>query len=145
MNNDISKEIEQYIKIAMNDIESCFENEVREESEETLYGYTSTIKDMYDGGWKDRYQMGIKGAFEDRQSISSSVIREDNNIELTTFNTAKGELFDDNLSEIIETGQGYQWGNAPARPVFEMAQQEMDLKVEDVVKKAMKRRGWEVK
>lgn len=145
MNNDISKEIEQYIKIAMNDIESCFENEVREESEETLYGYTSTIKDMYDGGWEDRHQLGIKGAFEDRQSISSSVIREGNNIELTTFNTAKGELFDDNLSEIIETGKGYQWGNAPARPVFEMAQQEMDLKVENVIKKSMKKRGWEVK
>lgn len=147
MSDNISKEVEQAVKKAMNSIESCFKNEVKKESEETLYDYTSSIKDMYDGGWEDRYQLGISGAFEDRESIDSTIIREGNNIELTTYNTAKGELFDNgvNLSDIIETGQGYQWGNAPARPVFEMAEREMEVKIEDIIKKGLKKRGWDVK
>ena len=80
MSDNISKEVEQAIKKAMNSIESCFKNEVKKESEETLYDYTSSIKDMYDGGWEDRYQLGISGAFEDRESIDSTIIREGNNI-----------------------------------------------------------------
>ena len=141
---------EDLIKDIKNDSLSIMDNEVRIETEETLHEFSKDIADMYpEKTWIDRYERNPndEDAFENRKNIVSDVYSDGDMINIETYNIAKGEIYDTDkyLDEIIETGEGYQFGDPPPRPVVQMTQSIIDMIAENIIKKGFKNRGWDIK
>ena len=98
--------------------------------------------------WENRYDRNPddENAFENRRNIVSDLYKNKNEITLETYNIAKGEIYDSDfyLDEIIESGEGYQYGNPPPRPVVGMTQEIIDIKANDIINNGLKRRGWNI-
>ena len=131
------------------DMLSVVNNELKEETEETLHEFSKDIGEMYPNKtWENRYDRNPddESAFENRRNIVSDLYKNRNEITLETYNVAKGEIFDSDfyLDEIIESGEGYQYGNPPPRPVVGMTQEIIDIKANDIINNGLKRRGWNI-
>ena len=131
------------------DMLSVVNNELKEETEETLHSLSKDIGEMYPNKtWENRYDRNPndEDAFENRRNIVSDLYKDRNEITLETYNIAKGEMFDSDfyLDEIIESGEGYQYGNPPPRPVVGMTQEIIDIKANDIIKNGLKNRGWNI-
>ena len=131
------------------DMLSVVNNELKEETEETLHSLSKDIGEMYPNKtWENRYDRNPndEDAFENRRNIVSDLYKDRNEITLETYNIAKGEMFDSDfyLDEIIESGEGYQYGNPPPRPVVGMTQEIIDIKANDIINNGLKRRGWNI-
>ena len=131
------------------DMLSVVNNELKEETEETLRGFSKDIGEMYPNKtWENRYDRNPddENAFETRRNIVSDLYKNKNEITLETYNIAKGEMYDSDfyLDEIIESGEGYQFGTPPPRPVVGMTQEIIDIKANDIINNGLKRRGWNI-
>ena len=131
------------------DMLSVVNNELKEETEETLHGFSKDIGEMYPNKTgENRYDRNPddENAFENRRNIVRDLYKNRNEITLETYNVAKGEIFDSDfyLDEIIESGEGYQYGNPPPRPVVGMTQEIIDIKANDIINNGLKRRGWNI-
>lgn len=131
------------------DMLSVVNNELKEETEETLHGFSKDIGEMYPNKtWENRYDRNPddESAFENRRNIVSDLYKNKNEITLETYNIAKGEMYDSDfyLDEIIESGEGYQFGTPPPRPVVGMTQEIIDIKANDIIKNGLKNRGWNI-
>ena len=131
------------------DMLNVVNNELKEETEETLHEFSKDIGEMYPNKtWENRYDRNPddESAFENRRNIVSDLYKNKNEITLETYNIAKGEIYDSDfyLDEIIESGEGYQFGTPPPRPVVGMTQEIIDIKANDIINNGLKRRGWSV-
>ena len=131
------------------DMLNVVNNELKEETEETLHEFSKDIGEMYPNKtWENRYDRNPddESAFENRRNIVSDLYKNKNEITLETYNIAKGEIYDSDfyLDEIIESGEGYQFGTPPPRPVVGMTQEIIDIKANDIIKNGLKNRGWNV-
>ena len=131
------------------DMLSVVNNELKEETEETLHEFSKDIGEMYPNKtWENRYDRNPddESAFENRRNIVSDLYKNRNEITLETYNVAKGEIFDSDfyLDEIIESGEGYQFGTPPPRPVVGMTQEIIDIKANDIINNGLKNRGWNI-
>ena len=131
------------------DMLSVVNNELKEETEETLHGFSKDIGEMYPNKtWENRYDRNPddESAFENRRNIVSDLYKNKNEITLETYNIAKGEMYDSDfyLDEIIESGEGYQFGTPPPRPVVGMTQEIIDIKANDIINNGLKNRGWNI-
>ena len=129
------------------DMLSVVNNELKEETEETLHEFSKDIGEMYPNKtWENRYDRNPddESAFENRRNIVSDLYKNKNEITLETYNIAKGEIYNSDfyLDEIIESGEGYQFGTPPPRPVVSMTQEIIDIKANDIIKNGLKNRGW---
>ena len=131
------------------DMLSVVNNELKEETEETLHWFSKDIGEMYPNKtWENRYDRNPddENAFENRRNIVSDLYKNKNEITLETYNIAKGEMYDSDfyLDEIIESGEGYQFGTPPPRPVVGMTQEIIDIKANDIINNGLKNRGWNI-
>ena len=131
------------------DMLSVVNNELKEETEETLHEFSKDIGEMYPNKtWENRHDRNPddESAFENRRNIVSDLYKNKNEITLETYNIAKGEMYDSDfyLDEIIESGEGYQFGNPPPRPVVGMTQEIIDIKANDIINNGLKNRGWNI-
>ena len=131
------------------DMLNVVNNELKEETEETLHEFSKDIGEMYPNKtWENRYDRNPddESAFENRRNIVSDLYKNKNEITLETYNIAKGEIYDSDfyLDEIIESGEGYQFGTPPPRPVVGMTQEIIDIKANDIINNGLKNRGWNI-
>ena len=76
------------------DMLSVVNNELKEETEETLHGFSKDIGEMYPNKtWENRYDRNPndEDAFENRRNIVSDLYKDRNEITLETYNIAKGD------------------------------------------------------
>lgn len=107
--------------------------------DEVVYSHPSAGYRRYDS----------KGGFADRDNISKDLKIDKNIVRLDIRNDAKGSYKDKEnyLDEIIESGEGYQYGDIPARPVMRETIEYIEGTnlIFDVLKVSLNSKGYNVK
>ena len=130
------KDFNSFLKAIENDFEKVYA-EIGNVQHEELTNASSSIK--MSESWQSRGDRG-EPSFEGGEYINTDIEKNGNETIIETKNYAKGELYNryDYLDEIIETGEGYQFGTMGARPFIEEAREKANSKIISILDKHLK-------
>ena len=130
------KDLNSFLKAIEMDLEKAYA-EIGSVQYEELANASSSIE--MSESWQSRGDRG-EPSFEGGEYINTDIEKNGNETIIETRNYAKGELYNrgDYLDEIIQTGEGYQFGNMGARPFIEEAREKANSKIINILDKHLK-------
>ena len=130
------KDLNSFLKAIENDLEKVYVD-IGSVQYEELTNASASIE--MSETWLSRGDRG-EPSFVGGQYINTDIEKNGNETIIETKNYAKGELYNrgDYLDEIIQTGEGYQFGNMGARPFIEEAREKANSKIINILDKHLK-------
>ena len=130
------KDLNSFLKAIESDLEKAYVD-IGSVQYEELTNASASIE--MSETWLSRGDRG-EPSFEGGQYINTDIEKNGNETIIETRNYAKGELYNrgDYLDEIIQTGEGYQFGNMGARPFIEEAREKANSKIINILDKHLK-------